>query len=153
MLELAEKLELGAQGTTANFYSSPLQGLSLAKQHIQQLQNSLSPQWQQKKVVFPGGKLELVETLQLGPLHTFWFPQKQQAGLLDKELRVSYLFAGEQNQGLQTLLETGLGKITFDPVLGKALAIAQRQDTVLEHIQRGGVWVFAHSWRLLALPF
>lgn len=140
LLELAENLQLDAK-KQQEIMQQPLVGFELVTSHLQQLQASLNPGWQQQKVIFPGGKVEQAQVLTLGPLRTFWSEQQAVAGLLDQQDGVEHLLSGKQADSLHDLSASGQGAITFDPSLGKALAIAQQQDSILQHIQRGGVWV------------
>lgn len=50
--------------------------------------------------------------------------------------------ATEENQAVATTLANGTGLAPIDPTLGDALAIAGTKETVLEHIQKGGIWIW-----------
>jgi len=140
LLELADNVGLET-AKQQEIMQQPLLGFELAKSHLQQLQADLSPNWQQKKVVFPGGEVEDTQVLSLGPIRTFWFEEGGIAGLLNQQQKVEFLLSPAHTEALKSLFKNGEGVIRFDPSLGKALAMAQQQDSLLQHIQRGGIWV------------
>lgn len=44
--------------------------------------------------------------------------------------------------GLAETIQTGSGPLPLDPTLGDALAIAETEETLWEHIQKGGIWIW-----------
>lgn len=46
------------------------------------------------------------------------------------------------NGSIVDFAANGSGELPFDPTLGKAIAIASTEETLSEHILKGGVWVF-----------
>lgn len=104
----------------------------------------LYPRWQQARVVKPEGQVENASLLSLGPVHFFLQAESQQAGLIDRDdgmNRVRYLFDGAGGGGLEDLYREGKGRISFDPTLSRALMLAEDQESLLQHLQKGGVWV------------
>lgn len=53
-----------------------------------------------------------------------------------------YPLAEVQNQEILNIVTSGEGKAPLDPTLGDALAIKREEQTILEHIQSGGIWVY-----------
>ncbi|MCG8525745.1 MAG: MotA/TolQ/ExbB proton channel family protein, partial [Opitutales bacterium] len=53
-----------------------------------------------------------------------------------------YPLADVQNQEILNIVTSGEGKAPLDPTLGDALAIKREEQTILEHIQSGGIWVY-----------
>lgn len=46
------------------------------------------------------------------------------------------------NLAIAATLKSGSGKAPLDATLGDALAIAGTKETVIEHIQKGGIWIY-----------
>ena len=55
----------------------------------------------------------------------------------------------EMDALIQKVIESGEGALPIDPTLGSALAIASQEDTLWEHIQKGGIWI----WPILFFAF
>lgn len=114
-------------------------GMAYLLEQFKLQDQQLQPNWQSRQIQLPEGQLVQASTLQLGPVS--WFVHQQQAGLLGDENQVTYFFAPAQREAIITLAEEGSGSLTFDPSLGNALQLAKRQESPIEHVQRGGVWV------------
>lgn len=102
----------------------------------------LYPVWQNRRMVLADGQLAEAETLQLGPVQ--WFLQGEQAGLArqDQDMtRVALVFDESARADIQSLRDSGTGTLTFDPTLSRALILAEDEETVLQHVQKGGIWV------------
>ena len=77
------------------------------------------------KSVLPNGSFQDGKFLLYGPVTFFSASDKSDAGI--------------------TLLEavlSGGGSLPLDPTLGKALALETTKDTLFEHIQKGGFWIY-----------
>jgi len=48
----------------------------------------------------------------------------------------------EENQAIVTTLANGAGSAPIDATMGDALAISGTKETVWEHIQKGGIWIY-----------
>ena len=55
--------------------------------------------------------------------------------------RVSLKFGGSSHAGIEDLHRTSAGVVTFDPTLSRALLLAEDDETLWQHLQRGGIWV------------
>ena len=110
-----------------------------AEQHAR-----LYPDWRQESMVRPDGQIDDADVLSLGPIHLFMQTERRQSGLMSRERnmnRVSMLFDNESHTGITGLYQDAAGSITFDPTLSRALLLAEDQETILEHLQKGGIWV------------
>ncbi|WP_416305433.1 MotA/TolQ/ExbB proton channel family protein [Neptunicella sp. SCSIO 80796] len=131
------------------------------------MQAQFSPRWQQQSVIQSSGQIQPAQVLNLGPLN--WFVNDEQAGLLeatDNGFRTALEFDGSQRNALFDLHQSGQGNLTFDPSNSKAVAMAQHQESALEHVSKGGLWAIpilffalfaliiaiAKSWQLLRVP-
>lgn len=53
-----------------------------------------------------------------------------------------YSLGEETDSIVKDLVTNGSGLAPMDPTLGDALAIKQEEQTVIEHIQSGGIWIY-----------
>lgn len=113
---------------------------------IAQRQSMLYPIWQEQEIVMPNGTLNMAEQLNIGPVSWFWEEQSQTGGFLDQEdgrTEVSLLFSeNSYNNALGTLYSEQSGTLIFDPTLSRALRLEQEQESLLDHIGKGGLWAF-----------
>ncbi len=122
---------------------------------ISALDSALMPTSRQQSVIMATGQVEAANVLQAGPVQWFWQPQQQRGGLLSNlastsanqntatELpNVAMLFTAEQTVQLQTLFEQGKASVTLDPTLEQAIELAQHDETLTQHLAKGGVWAW-----------
>lgn len=111
--------------------------------YFSNVKSELFPAWQVRPVILPSGDVVSIPTLMSGPVNWFWDNELQKSGLLDTSsgvLKSAYQFNVSKHAELKKLVETGMGMVTFDPSLGRALASAQNEESTLEHVQKGGLW-------------
>lgn len=102
----------------------------------------LYPRWQDEALVLPDGQLAEASQLALGPLR--WFTYEGTAGLVRTENErhtASLMLEDEAAAGILALQQEGSGVITFDPTLTRALLLVEDEETLLQHLQKGGIWV------------
>ncbi len=125
-------------------------GATLAEQIEQvtlisrQLERSLVPVWQKRELVIPGGALQTLPTLSLGPITWYWSPQAHEAGLtqdLEGHLQSLMVLEGDAGNGIKQLYDNNTGSLTFNPTLDHALIREQQAESPLEHVTKGGIWV------------
>jgi biopolymer transport protein ExbB len=93
--------------------------------------------------VLPDGQLADGDVLNVGPVGWFYRAEPEQTGLVRKDeamTRVGLLFSGAAETGIQDLHRSSAGVITFDPTLTRALLLAETQESVWQHLRRGGFW-------------
>ena len=118
--------------------------LALLAAHVDAQQARLYPEWQRGRVVLPEGEIADGDVLTVGPVAWFRRTAPEQSGLIRKDgdmTRVSLLFGGSSHAGIEDLHRTKAGVVTFDPTLSRALLLAEDDETVWQHLQRGGIWV------------
>jgi biopolymer transport protein ExbB len=118
--------------------------LQLLGRILAEQQERLYPDWHKANMVKPDGQIEDGDILDLGPVHLFYQDKQQQSGLITRESkmnRVSMLFNKGSNAGIEALYRGGTGDITFDPTLSRALLLAEDKETILQHLEKGGIWV------------
>lgn len=130
---------LGKQADLNGSHDSD-QLLSLFEQQAELQQQALNPSWQTQQVIATSGELQDAKVLRLGPIR--WAAADNFAGWLnDKKIPEIILAASQQQQ--QSWLEQSRsleGTLHFDPSLERAIKIAQQQESISEHIFKGGVW-------------
>ncbi len=117
--------------------------LTILTEHLNAQESRLYPRWQQTRVVLPDGQLADGDVLNVGPVGWFHRAQPEQSGLVRKDegmTRVSLLFSGAAETGIEDLHQSSAGVITFDPTLTRALLLAETQESLWQHLRRGGFW-------------
>jgi biopolymer transport protein ExbB len=117
--------------------------LPLLAAHIDEQDARLYPTWQQDRVVLPDGELATGDVLTLGPAAWFYRAEPEQTGVIREDgglTRVSLLLAGAAGAGIRDLRTGSQGVVTFDPTLNRALLLAEQEEPLLQHLQRGGFW-------------
>lgn len=113
---------------------------------ISQQQSLLYPRWQSLDIIMPNGELESAEQITIGPISWFWQIQNQTGGFVTQENgrnEVSLLFTDNaDNASLGNLYTNQVGSVIFDPTLSRALRLAQEKESILDHINKGGLWAF-----------
>lgn len=120
--------------------------LNTLTSHFSTLRSALTPQWQTTQVITKDGSLQSNQTLAMGPVAWFLDTSNQQAGFLIKEdtlFKQGLLLTSEQFEQLSLLAQSNntQAQISFDPTLTRALKIAQSQESVFAHVEKGGIWV------------
>ncbi|WP_105172300.1 MotA/TolQ/ExbB proton channel family protein [Pseudoalteromonas sp. T1lg24] len=111
-----------------------------------QLVDALVPRWQPSKVVDENGEIEHFNVLEMGPIALAYNQERASGGLIEKHVNqaIPSLVKGVYSEGevaqLAQLNSTGLGTVMFDPTLGNAAKLQNKQQGILEHIKKGGVW-------------
>jgi biopolymer transport protein ExbB len=118
--------------------------LTVLAEHVDAQQARLYPSWQKGRVVLPEGEIADGDVLALGPVAWFRRADPEQSGIIRRDgnlTRVSLFFAGSAHAGIEALHRGSEGVITFDPTLSRALLLAEDDESLWLHLQRGGIWV------------
>jgi biopolymer transport protein ExbB len=101
--------------------------------------------------VVSSGDVEDGKFLLLGPTVYFASATSNEAGAALKAglLPPVISLSPAMDQLIRGTVMSGSGQIPIDPTLGSALALASQQDTLWEHIQKGGIWI----WPILFFAF
>ena len=117
--------------------------LTILTEHLDAQEGRLYPQWRQERLVLADGQLAEGDVLTVGPLGWFHRAEPEQSGLIRKDgamTRVSLLFSGAAEAGIEDLHQGSAGVVTFDPTLTRALLLAETQESLWQHLRRGGFW-------------
>lgn len=104
------------------------------------------------RAVSPAGRVEQGTFLLIGPLVYFASAETDGAGLsLDLGAMDPNYFplGGTFDSDIRELIATGSGRAPVDPTLGDAFALEEVRETLWEHIQKGGIWI----WPILTFAF
>lgn len=98
------------------------------------------------KALAAGGKLEQGNFAQVGPVVVFASDAGPAAGLARLQVgspETTIVDIGVENVApIQTLSKSGNGQLPFDPSGGNALKIAATEETLQEHVAKGGIVMF-----------
>jgi biopolymer transport protein ExbB len=97
------------------------------------------------------GDVESGKFLILGPTNYFASSSSDAAGVALKAglLPPVISLSPAMDELVRNTVMSGSGQIPLDPTLGSALALASQEDTLWEHIQKGGIWI----WPILFFAF
>jgi biopolymer transport protein ExbB len=118
---------------------------------IDRFEGLLGGQIFEGQAVVENGEVEGGQFLVLGPTEYFSSEASEAAGIsLDAGMLPPVEPIGPEMDALiKGVIASGEGALPIDPTLGSALAIASQEDTLWEHIQKGGIWI----WPILFFAF
>jgi biopolymer transport protein ExbB len=119
-----------------------IESLSLISQ---QLLTKIEPSWQQKQVVSEVGAVENINTLTLGPIEVAYDAMALTGGPISRKISseprvIANVFNKQSIEELGSIKASGAGLLTFDPTLGNAFKLLEKEEGILKHIEKGGVW-------------
>lgn len=121
------------------------EGLALIERSFDQVESSLGGKRYAGEALSPEGAVREGRFLQVGPLLYFAADGGGLAGLVEEttslDARVAAL-EGDAAEAVTEVASAGEGTLPVDPTLGDALAIEGTKDTLLEHLAKGGIWVY-----------
>lgn len=130
------------------------------------LQSQLAPTWQERPIKTSAGQIQQAMVLSIGLQRWFVQPQFLRAGLLDEESQVNWVFNEQHTKDMLALHDSSTGGLVVDPSQGTLLELAEAEETLYEHLTRGGIWVIpillfaafaiaiaiSKAWQLWRLP-
>ena len=60
----------------------------------------------------------------------------------DNLYKAELTLSTQDSAGLIELMNTGTGMISFDPTLTRAFKINSQQESIIDHVGKGGIWIF-----------
>lgn len=105
----------------------------------------LTPSWKTQQVISEQGSIEQVSTIAIGPVEVAYDAGALAGGPVSRELvsepRVlADIFDEQAIAELGSIQASGAGTLRFDPTLGNAYKLKDKQQGILAHIKTGGVW-------------
>ncbi len=103
------------------------------------------------EAVISNGEVEAGKFLILGPTDYFASTVSEEAGVALKAglLPPVISLSPSLDSLIRETVLAGEGQLPIDPTLGSALALASQDETLWEHIQKGGIWI----WPILFFAF
>jgi biopolymer transport protein ExbB len=95
--------------------------------------------------VLPGGRFEAGRFALIGPIGFFATNDGSMGGLAERGTATGpriVVFDPAATPAIAALLKNGSGAIPIDPSEGKAIALASTRESLIEHIHKGGIWMY-----------
>lgn len=107
------------------------------------IQQALTPKWvNNSSVLSSSGEIIQGQTLTAGPVQ--WFTNTTQAGLVDRTHQplpmLSYVFDDNQRAQLSRHQQGQIAHLPLDPTLTRAAALESQQESIQDHLAKGGLW-------------
>lgn len=131
------------------------QKLAWLSTYLDDIHHKIVPSWYDQKIVMANGELHSAKILNIGPVNWFVANDLQHAGfasLIETDAssknkdaalyKVEVALSDQESEGLVQLMNTGSGTISLDPTLTRAFKINSQKETLLDHITKGGIWIF-----------
>ena len=96
------------------------------------------------KAALENGDYVAGKRVSLGPLNWFISNDGQHGGFIQYETShwlMVYSFTEGQTEQLHQLVQQGSAAIAVDPSNNRNITLAQHQESLLDHIDKGGIWV------------
>lgn len=118
--------------------------IEMLNDSLRAIEESIGGQRYAGEVLNDEGRVQQAQFTQLGPLLYAYIPEEDEAGILQRsDSTVPRLITLESRaDAIQSLAQDGSGAVPVDPTLGNAQALAQTRDSLLEHLEKGGIWVY-----------
>lgn len=140
---LAEVKKFGGklQAAEASDVESQLDVMELA---FARLEKARGGQTLQGKVIDSNGVARDGTFIQVGPVTWFVSPEEKLAGLVRERTDLQPEIAANSGspKTLASLAAGNTARPRFDPTLGTALALGEADQSVIDHIRDGGVWIY-----------
>jgi biopolymer transport protein ExbB len=96
------------------------------------------------EVVDPDGVLLPGRFGEVGPVSWFLSDDAKHSGLVTTgaDLRPRLVDGTDSRAEIERLLKGEAATLAFDPTLGTAVALAESEETLIVHIQKGGFWIY-----------
>jgi biopolymer transport protein ExbB len=120
-------------------------GLELMEASLSQLESRFGGQIMAGQALSPEGTLHEGRFVQLGPLLYFASENEALVGWVEETQSLNAQVAPLGNKATAAIAEvaaSGRGQLPVDPSLGDALAVNASKDSLLDHLAKGGVWVY-----------
>ncbi len=118
--------------------------IDLVERSIARLAQTGGPEIIPGKALDPEGQLREGTFVQAGPVGWFLSSDQSLGGLVDstRELVPEVLPGTAAPREIAKLIAGESGAPTFDPTLGTAIALEEVEESLLDHVKKGGVWIY-----------
>lgn len=138
ILNVAEQPELAPAARIETQADALLIGLARLREHVGGRTFAGS-------AVLPDGRFVAGHFALAGPLGLFAAGDGSAAGLAERGTATGprvVEFDSSARAAIATLVQNGSATIPVDPTEGRAIALASTEETLLEHIAKGGLWMY-----------
>ena len=119
--------------------------LALLEESINRLDGVLGGKTFPGKALSENGSVKNGRFVQVGPLLYFASLSGDEAGWVEetKSMQPRVRAVAEEDAAkIRAVVDDGGGLLPIDPSLGDAVALAETDETVKEHLEKGGIWVY-----------
>ncbi|MFP4283586.1 MAG: hypothetical protein ACLFU2_13280, partial [Opitutales bacterium] len=120
-------------------------GFALIERSLRETTRLLGGKRYAGEALSPQGDILSGHFIQLGPLLYFAASEDGLAGLIEETTSLDarvLLFDSKRARAVADVAVSDAGVLPVDPTLGDAFAIEGTKDTLLEHLAKGGIWVY-----------
>lgn len=106
---------------------------------------SQGQQLSRQQISLENGNLIDGTMFSLGTQAWFLSDDRQTGGLITQtanQWQMAYLFSGAELTELQELFEHSEGKLALDPSNNRSLLLVQSEESITQHLDKGGIWIF-----------
>lgn len=130
--------------------SGLLRSLDL-ESRLKLVENSLSQLEDESPATYYPGEASSTEGVMLpgtfvevGPLRWFLADDRSRSGIVTqgRDLRPAVVEGSTNPEDLDALIQGREASPAFDPTLGTAVALTQSDESLMEHIRKGGFWIY-----------
>ncbi|MEM6916971.1 MAG: MotA/TolQ/ExbB proton channel family protein, partial [Verrucomicrobiota bacterium] len=118
--------------------------VELVAEAIRDLKNVSEPHSIPGEAIGPDGVLHPGRFAEAGPVSWFLDDEGKVSGLISatSDLTPEVIPNTAKRSEIQSLIDGKSASPAFDPTLGTAVALEEVEDTLFEHIRKGGIWIY-----------
>ena len=119
--------------------------LALLDESLNRLEGVVGGKTFPGKALTANGSLKNGRFVRVGPLLYFAATSGEEAGWVEETKTMQPRIrpvAEEETAQIKAVVSAGGGMLPIDPSLGDAVALAETEETVQEHLKKGGIWVY-----------
>lgn len=103
-----------------------------------------TPNFIPANIALKNGKMMDGQMLTIGPVHIFISNDQSTGGLITQigpQWQLAMAYSESQLIELQNLVKNQRGLLAFDTTNNRSVLLSQNQESISEHLQKGGIWV------------
>ena len=139
------ELNLSAQNPAVSEYEQLQKSIALLNESFVRIQSVLGGKTYPGKALNLDGLVVDGTFVQVGPLLYFSDSSGKEAGVVEESETLKARIISINKRSNSKIAEFALsktGKLPMDPSLGDALILRETHDSLLEHLKKGGIWVY-----------
>lgn len=139
------KLNLAIENPAISEQEQLQESLALIEESLSRIQSVLGGKTYSGEALDSGGIVVKGTFVQIGPLLYFSDPSGKEAGVVEESdtLKARIVSIGKKSDSaIADFAAKKSGSLPMDVSLGDALVLRETHDSVLEHLRKGGIWVY-----------